>query len=93
MDDGLLYILAAGEDRTEAQHRAIERFGGGCSAYNPSPSDFHLAYTRDGARFHAFRGLPGYNEDDEWNALGQKSVVGAQYRDLGNSSKIHKNQT
>ncbi|CAM9767386.1 unnamed protein product, partial [Laminaria digitata] len=93
MDNGLLYILAAGDDRTEAQNRAIERFGGRCSAYNPGPSDFHLAYTRDGSRFHAFRGLLGCNEGDGWNALGQKSVVGAQYRDLGNSGKIHKNHT
>ncbi|CAB1116215.1 unnamed protein product [Ectocarpus sp. CCAP 1310/34] len=92
MDDGLLYILAAGDDSHEAQTRAIERFGGGCLD-NPSPSDFHLAYTRDCARFHAFRGLLGCDEAGGWDGLGRQTVVGAQYRDLGNLGKVHKNHT
>ncbi|CAB1112833.1 unnamed protein product [Ectocarpus sp. CCAP 1310/34] len=90
MDDGLLHILAAGNDSHEAQTRAIERFGGGCLD-DPSPSDFHLAYTRDCARFYAFRGLLGCNESGGWDVLGHKTVVGAQYRDLGNPGKVHKN--
>ena len=44
MDDGLLYILGAGNDRNIAQTRAIERFGCGRSTYHHGPSDFHLAY-------------------------------------------------
>ncbi|CAN0443214.1 unnamed protein product [Ectocarpus sp. 12 AP-2014] len=90
MDDGLLHILAAGNDSHEAQTRAIERFGGDCLD-DPSPSDFHLAYTRDCARFYAFRGLLGCNESGGWDVLGHKTVVGAQYRDLGNPGKVHKN--
>ena len=92
MDDGLLHILAAGNDSHAAQTRAIERFGGRCH-FNPSPSDFHLAYTRDCARFHAFRGLVGCNEAEDWDGLGCQTVVGAQYRDLGNPGKVHKNHT
>ncbi|CAB1102471.1 unnamed protein product [Ectocarpus sp. CCAP 1310/34] len=94
MDDGLLYILAAGDDSHEAQTRAIERFGGEFpTASDPSPSDFHLAYTRDCARFHAFRGLLGCDEAGGWDGLGRQTVVGAQYRDLGNLGKVHKNHT
>ncbi|CAN0303010.1 unnamed protein product [Ectocarpus sp. 4 AP-2014] len=94
MDDGLLYILAAGNNSQEAQTRAIERFGRECPTGNdPSPSEFHLAYTRDCARFHAFRGLPGCNAPGGWDALGRTTVIGAQYRDLGNLGKIHKNHT
>ncbi|CAN0325164.1 unnamed protein product, partial [Ectocarpus sp. 6 AP-2014] len=90
MDDGLLHILAAGNDSHEAQTRAIERFGGDCLD-DPSPSDFHLAYTRDCARSYAFRGLLGCNESGGWDVLGHKTVVGAQYRDLGNLGRVHKN--
>ncbi|CAB1101988.1 unnamed protein product [Ectocarpus sp. CCAP 1310/34] len=91
MDDGLLYFLGAGADRHMAQTRAIERFDCGGSTYHHSPSDFHLAYTRDCARFHAFRGLLGCNELGDWDSLGHAKLVGAQYRDLGKSGKIHKN--
>ncbi|CAN0341091.1 unnamed protein product [Ectocarpus sp. 6 AP-2014] len=94
MDDRLLYILAAGNNSQEAQTRAIERFGRECPTGNdPSPSEFHLAYTRDCARFHAFRGLPGCNAPGGWDALGRTTVIGAQYRDLGNLGKIHKDHT
>ncbi|CAB1108999.1 unnamed protein product [Ectocarpus sp. CCAP 1310/34] len=94
MDDGLLYILAADNDMDEAQIRAIERFGGDCpKADDPSPSDFHLAYTREYARFHAFGVLLGCFEAGDWDGLGCQTVVGAQYRDLGNPGKVHKNRT
>ncbi|CAB1096640.1 unnamed protein product [Ectocarpus sp. CCAP 1310/34] len=86
MDDGLLHILAAGNDSDEAQTRAIERFGGE-HIENTSPSDFHLAYTRECARFHAFEvcwGAPKLGTGMGWG-------VGAQYRDLGNPDKVHKN--
>ena len=91
MDDGLLYILGAGDDSVEAQTRALERYGGWGPTGDPDVSDFHLAYTRDCARFHAFRELSRCNETGDWDALGQNSVVGAQYRDLGKSGKVHKN--
>ena len=92
MDDSLLYILDAGDNSAKAQTRALERFGGvGPSRYDPHVSDFHLAYTRDCARFHAFRGLTRCNEAGGWDALGQRGVVGAQYRDLGKTGKVHKN--
>ncbi|CAB1105891.1 unnamed protein product [Ectocarpus sp. CCAP 1310/34] len=81
MDDGLLHILAAGNDSDEAQTRAIERFGGE-HIENTSPSDFHLANTRECARFHAFRGLLGCNKAGDWDGLGCQTVVGAQYRDI-----------
>lgn len=93
MDDALLYILGVGDDTHKAQSRAIERFGGKplpAPAGSPT-SEFHLAYTRDCARFHAFRGLLGCNDGESWDALGNKTVVGAQYRDLGKPGKIHKN--
>ncbi|CBJ27580.1 hypothetical protein Esi_0075_0065 [Ectocarpus siliculosus] len=94
MDDGLLYILAAGNNSQEAQTRAIERFGRECPTGNdPSPSEFHLAYTRDCARFHAFRGLLGCDEAGGWDGLGRTTVIGAQHRDLGNLGKVHKNHT
>lgn len=52
---------------------------------------FHLAYTRDCARFHECRRLSRCNERDEWDALEQTTVVGAQYRYLVKSGMIHKN--
>ncbi|CAB1099457.1 unnamed protein product [Ectocarpus sp. CCAP 1310/34] len=70
MDDGLLHILAPGNDSHEAQARVIER---ACT------------------RFHVFRGLLGCNEAGDWDGLGCQTVVGAQYRDLGNPGKVHKN--
>ncbi|CAB1096373.1 unnamed protein product [Ectocarpus sp. CCAP 1310/34] len=90
MDDGLWYSLAAENDSLDAQARAIERFGSECLD-DPSPSDFHLTYTIDYARFHAFRGLLGCSEAGDWDGLGCQTVVGAQYRDLGNPGKVHKN--
>ena len=36
---------------------------------------------------------PVYKKRDGWDALGHNTVVGAQYRDLGNSGKIHNNHT
>lgn len=92
MDDHLLYILGAIND-DEAQTRALERFGVACPSESVSQSgvsDFHLAYTRDCARFYAFRGLFECNETGGWDALGTGAVVGAQYRDLGKSGKVHK---
>lgn len=91
MDDGLLYILAAGHDNMEAQTRALKRFDRGCPTHSPDVLDFHLAYTRDCARFHAFRGLSRCIESGDWDPLGQKAAIGARYRDLGKSGKVLKN--
>lgn len=33
------------------------------------------------------------NEAGGWDGLGRQTVVGAQYRDLGNLGKVHKNHT
>ncbi|CAB1108591.1 unnamed protein product [Ectocarpus sp. CCAP 1310/34] len=89
--DRLLYILDAGDNSAEAQTRALERFGGVHPTRNePHVSDFHLDYTRDCARFHAFRGLTRWNETGGWDALGKTRVVGAQYRNLGKTGKVHK---
>ena len=85
--------LGARDNRHMAQTRAIKRFGCGRSTYHHRPSGFHLAYTRDCARLHAFRGLLGCNELGGWDSLGHATLVGAQYRDLGKSGKIHKNHT
>ena len=84
--------MDAGDNNFKAQTRALERFGGvEHTRYSPNASDFHLAYTRDCARFHAFRGLTRCNEAGGWDALGQSGVVGAQCRDLGKTGKVHKN--
>ncbi|CAB1121518.1 unnamed protein product [Ectocarpus sp. CCAP 1310/34] len=88
----LLYILDAGDNSAEAQLRALERFGGiEPTRHGQHLSDFHLVYTRYCARFHAFQHLARCNETGGWNALGQSAVVGAQYRALGKTGKVHKN--
>lgn len=38
MDDGLLYILAAGQGKEGVQTRALDKYGGGCPTHNPDVS-------------------------------------------------------
>ena len=83
MHDGLLYILAAGDERAEAQNRAGERFGGGVRHIILALHIF-IWLTRETVLDSTFRGLLGCNEGNGWNALGGKSAVGAKHRDLGN---------
>eukprot|EP00953_Heterococcus_sp_UTEX-ZZ885_P007902 4743-Heterococcus_DN1.PRE.1 len=57
MDDHLLYVLGATSDR-DARSRVMQRFG----AQEPPPQSgavnlFHLAYTRECARYNAFKQL------------------------------------
>ncbi|KAG5182759.1 hypothetical protein JKP88DRAFT_245375 [Tribonema minus] len=58
MDDHLLYVLGAGS-HDEARCRVMERFGGprAVSASSSSSAAFHLAYTRECARYQAFQAL------------------------------------
>lgn len=77
MDDGLLHVLAAGNDGHDAQTRAIQQFGGECpTPDNPSPSDFHLTYTRGCARLNACRGLLGRDKPGRRAAVGVKRLLG-----------------
>jgi hypothetical protein len=95
MDDHLLYVLGATSDR-DARSRVIERFG----AQAPPPQSsavslFHLAYTRECARYHAFKQLicSQQQESSRQQLLSDgATVLAAKYHKFsGGTGVIHKN--
>jgi hypothetical protein len=58
MDDHLLYVLGA-ESHADARQRVLERFGSvaGVHERDPLVPAFHLSYTRECSRYHAFKEL------------------------------------
>eukprot|EP00953_Heterococcus_sp_UTEX-ZZ885_P012815 7327-Heterococcus_DN1.PRE.1 len=95
MDDHLLYVLGATSDR-EARSRVMERFG----AQAPPPQSsavslFHLAYTRECARYNAFKQLTCRQHDEGSRPQLLKegaTVLAAKYHKFsGGTGVIHKN--
>eukprot|EP00953_Heterococcus_sp_UTEX-ZZ885_P007851 4717-Heterococcus_DN1.PRE.1 len=95
MDDHLLYVLGATSDR-DARRRVMERFG----AQQPPPQSsainlFHLAYTRECARYNAFKQLIcGQHEGSSRPQLLSEGaiVLAAKYHKFrGGAGVIHKN--
>jgi hypothetical protein len=84
MDSHLLYILGAGSN-AEAQRRTLQRFG--CNSL-PTGAKFHLAYTRECARYNAFQELRVAQQSE---VLHNKAcVLAGKYHKIS-SSVIHKN--
>jgi hypothetical protein len=95
MDDHLLYVLGATSGR-DARRRVMERFG--VQAPPPHSSGatlFHLAYTRECARYHAFMQLAcgQQNEGSKQQVLRDgATVLAAKYHKFsGGTGVIHKN--
>jgi hypothetical protein len=94
MDDHLLYVLGASSDR-DARSRVMERFG----AQAPPPQSsavnlFHLAYTRECARYHAFKQLTCRHDEGSRQQLLSEgaTVLAAKYHKFsGDTGVIHKN--
>jgi hypothetical protein len=85
MDSHLLYILGAGSD-AQAQQRTLEKFGRNSL---PAGAKFHLAYTRECARYNAFQELKAAQQPE---VLHNKAcVLAGKYHKMTNSSIIHKN--
>jgi hypothetical protein len=85
MDDHLLYILAAKDDK-EAAERVLERFQNP-TIHQEEHAAFHLAYTRECARYHAMKMVtsPAVIHTGA-------SVIAGKYHKL-NGHSIHKNHS
>eukprot|EP00953_Heterococcus_sp_UTEX-ZZ885_P017867 9996-Heterococcus_DN1.PRE.1 len=95
MDDHLLYVLGATSDRG-ARRRVMERFGAHLLPPQSSAvSLFHLAYTRECARYYAFKQLTCSQHDE--SSIKQllsdgATVLAAKYHKFsGGAGVIHKN--
>jgi hypothetical protein len=89
MDDALLDILDAADGK-DAARRVQERFyqPNNC----PAPGAFHLAYTRECARYNSFRELALRGLASPFASTGC-SVVAGQYYRFSSDATVHKNHT
>jgi hypothetical protein len=95
MDDHLLYVLGATSDR-DARSRVMERFGGQLPLLQSSAVNlFHLAYTRECARYNAFKQLTCVQREETSSQQllsDGATVLAAKYHKFsGGTGVIHKN--
>jgi hypothetical protein len=89
MDDHLLYILAAATD-AEAKQRTMERFG--CKDLpSRGAAKFHLAYTRECARYYAFQEMASLGHRSNLFTAGACVLAGKYHKFCGRAGIIHKN--
>jgi hypothetical protein len=96
MDDHLLYVLGATSDR-DARSRVMERFGAQAPPSQSATTNlFHLAYTRECARYNAFKQLTCVQREESGSRPRLLSdgatVLAAKYHKFsGGTGVIHKN--